>query len=261
MTYSIIAAVPPAAGGSSGSNGGRSSDPQLKLLKVGRFIHLASDTALVDYKRMRQVSNAGAEVWGAKDGWDCALLPRHKPRRRLGGWQVEGQRGLRGSNGSSGSSGSNADEQFEEVVFLQPGEEDDSPAAGDDSPDDSSDSGLDGQQQQKQRRQQGSAGGELHPRFYSDDDSGDDDEGSGGPWRELQGQQEDRALPGGSQAPFMADLQQVGAPVLFELKRQGYQLQGLLQLQGLSSCRVRGGQSLSYGTHMCCICNKVTMAC
>jgi hypothetical protein len=191
MTYSIIAAVPPAAGGSSGSNGSNgSSDPQLKLLKVGRFLHLASDTALVDKKRMRQVSNAGVEVWGAKDGWDCALLPRHKPRRRLGGWQVEGGRRLPGSNDSNG------DEEFEEVVFLQPGKEDES-------------SGDIHHHQQQQQQQQGPAGDELHPRFYSDDDSGDE-EGSGGPWRQLQGQEEDRALPGGAQAPFFADLQQVG---------------------------------------------------
>ena len=56
MTYSVLAAVPSAATAAVGSSGGSSSkDPQLRLLKVGRFIHLASDTALVDKKRMRQV--------------------------------------------------------------------------------------------------------------------------------------------------------------------------------------------------------------
>jgi hypothetical protein len=201
MTYSIIAAAPPA-----NSSSKSSSSSKLKLLKVGRFIHLASDTALVDKKRMRQVSNAGAEVWGSKDGWDGVLLPRRKPRRRLAGWEVEGGRG---------SSGSIGDEEFDEVVFLQPGEQDDS-ALGNPQFDDAwgsgSDSDSDGKQR-KHRKQQGSAAAaaavaaaQLNPRFYSDDEG---DEVTGFPQRQLQGHEEDRALPGGMEAPFMADLQQV----------------------------------------------------
>lgn len=52
----------------------------------------------------------------------------------------------------------------------------------------------------------------LHPRFYSDDEEEGEQQGAVGgvQLRQLQGQEEDRALPGGNEAPFMADLQQVG---------------------------------------------------
>jgi hypothetical protein len=139
-----------------------------------------------------QVCTAGAERWGAGDGWDGVLLPRRKALRRLGGWQVQG--------GSNGSSGSNGDEEFEEVVFLQPGEQDDLPNSNSDS---ESESEFEKQQQQQQQQ-----GGELHPRFYSEDES--DEEGGRLAGRQLQGNEEDRAMPGGMEAPFMADLQQVG---------------------------------------------------
>jgi hypothetical protein len=143
-------------------------------------------TVIYPLSHTLQVCNAGAERWGAGDGWDGVLLPRRKARRRLGGWQVQG-----------GSSGSNGDEEFEEVVFLQPGEEDDSPNSDSDS-----ESEFEKQQQQQQ-------GGELHPRFYSEEES--DEEGGRLTGRQLQGHEEDRAMPGGMEAPFMADLQQVGS--------------------------------------------------
>jgi len=206
MTYSVIAAIPPAAAAAVGGSSGSSSSKalQLRLLKVGRFIHLASDTALVDKKRMRQVSNAGAEVWGAKDGWDGVLLPRHKPRRRLAGWEVQGQRRY-------GSNGSTEDEEFEEVVFLQPGgTPDQNPPSSDpsDSGPDSEPGSKHGQHSSKGQRQGlGGAHGELYPRFYSDEGSDSEAEALD---RQLQGAEEDRALPGGMEAPFAADLQQVG---------------------------------------------------
>jgi hypothetical protein len=227
MTYGVVAAAAPPAAAAAQQQGrsGSSGSSRLQLLKVGRFLHLASDNALVTKGRAAQVSAAGAGVWAAPDGWDGVLLPARKPRRRVAGWQVLGGEEGRGSGGSGDSSG---DEEFEEEVFLSKAEvvallrkqSARSLLQGGDEG-----AASDGEQQQRSAKKQrrasaaaaaaggGPGSGELDPRSYSDQE-GEPTAAVGGGRARLQllasgGGVEDRPLPGGGEPPFTSDLQQV----------------------------------------------------
>jgi hypothetical protein len=233
MSYSVIAAAPRGGpikkGGKGVHNGARPGQQQLQLLKVGRFLNLASDNSVVTRKRLRAAAGAGVGRWGAPDGWDGVLLPRRKPRRRLAGWAVEG--GVWGSNsegerereGERGAADSE-EEEFQEEVFLSKAEAA-AAAAGAGAGAGAGSSAAAKQQQQQQQQQQHAAAydPELDPRHYSDaeDDASGAATLTAGKAAAAQAGRlqlplagagaEDRPLPGGGDAPFAADLQQVRA--------------------------------------------------